>query len=98
MVYSVRPTPTNAATLKNSALVTLTFRTNPDDWRMNSFGVVLAAAADGVGEALASDTSPPECTRRRKPKGRASVPPPQLAIKPGARSMSADTGRPTTLR
>src|ERR1700727_1495308 len=46
MGYSVRPTPTNAATLKNSAFVTLTLRTSPEDWRTNSFGVVVAAAAE----------------------------------------------------
>src|SRR5947209_19656181 len=51
MGYSVSPTPTNAATLKNSALVTLTLRTSPEDWRTNSFGVVLCWAADGVGAA-----------------------------------------------
>src|SRR5947209_13425892 len=46
MGYRVRPTPTNAATLKNSAFVTLTLRTRPEDCRTNSFGVVVRAAAD----------------------------------------------------
>src|SRR5580704_5287990 len=46
MGYRVRPTPTNAATLKNSAFVTLTLRTSPEDCRTNSFGVVVAAAAE----------------------------------------------------
>ena len=31
----VKPTPTNAATLKNRAFVTLTLRTSPEDWRTN---------------------------------------------------------------
>src|SRR5215469_3329991 len=55
--YRVRPTPTNAATLKNSAFVTLTLRTSPDDWRTNSFGVVVRCASDPPVSATISSSS-----------------------------------------
>ena len=41
----------NAAALKNSALVTLTSRTRPEDWRTNSFGPETAG-----GGTVPSDT------------------------------------------
>src|SRR5947209_7491889 len=53
--------------LKNSALVTLTLRTSPDDCRTNSFGVVVRAAADGFAPVSATyPSSVKACSARRE--------------------------------